>query len=249
MTSETMNIMLLSDLHDRTECVPIFRSLMITADIVVLAGDLTTRGQETHIRKVLEALQLDPTKTVSVHGNMDGPEAISFLEREGLSIHGHSKLLKTLAFTGLGGSNKTPLHTPTEYEETELEQYLETGWCELDSSTFRRILVSHVPPHGTCDRTFFRRHVGSTAVRDFIEHHQPILCLCGHIHEARGAELLGTTVVVNAGSAAAGNCALIRLDFERDRPIEIAVSLYQADLKKKELHTLEQYSFNPMIRR
>ena len=42
--------------------------------------------------------------------------------------------------------------------------------------------------------------VGSTAVRDAISAHQPILSLHGHIHESRCAARLGTTLAVNPGS-------------------------------------------------
>jgi Icc-related predicted phosphoesterase len=43
--------------------------------------------------------------------------------------------------------------------------------------------------------------VGSTAVRDAILEYQPLLTLHGHIHESRGVQRLGKTVVINPGSA------------------------------------------------
>jgi Icc-related predicted phosphoesterase len=42
--------------------------------------------------------------------------------------------------------------------------------------------------------------VGSTAVREFIERHQPLLSLHGHIHESRGAVRIGRTLAINPGS-------------------------------------------------
>ena len=41
---------------------------------------------------------------------------------------------------------------------------------------------------------------GSHAVRDAVERHQPLLQLCGHIHEARGLVKIKRTTVVNPGS-------------------------------------------------
>jgi len=41
-------------------------------------------------------------------------------------------------------------------------------------------------------------HVGSTAVRKFIEKYQPHLCLTGHIHEAVGKDKIGSTIIVNS---------------------------------------------------
>jgi uncharacterized protein len=43
--------------------------------------------------------------------------------------------------------------------------------------------------------------VGSTAVREVIEQHQPALSLHGHIHEARGTKRLGRTLCINPGSS------------------------------------------------
>jgi uncharacterized protein len=79
----------------------------------------------------------------------------------------------------------------------------------------RHVVLSHVPPRGcSLDRTFLGKHVGSTALRSYIESRQPKLVVCGHIHEARGIELLGRTTVVNCGVAARGYYALVELDKE-----------------------------------
>lgn len=49
----------------------------------------------------------------------------------------------------------------------------------------RAILVSHAPPLGLGLGMLFNGHdVGSQSVRSFIEHHQPLLTLSGHIHES-----------------------------------------------------------------
>lgn len=42
--------------------------------------------------------------------------------------------------------------------------------------------------------------VGSTAVRQTIEKHQPLVSLHGHIHESRGIRKIGRTVCINPGS-------------------------------------------------
>jgi uncharacterized protein len=67
------------------------------------------------------------------------------------------------------------------------------------------IYVCHTPPANTpLDQMVRDRHVGSRALRAFIEHHAPLLTLHGHIHEApelsgRYAVRLGTTWCVNPG--------------------------------------------------
>jgi Icc-related predicted phosphoesterase len=42
--------------------------------------------------------------------------------------------------------------------------------------------------------------VGSTAVKEALLKHQPMLGLHGHIHEAAGIRKLGNTTIVNPGS-------------------------------------------------
>jgi len=37
-------------------------------------------------------------------------------------------------------------------------------------------------------------------VREFIEKHQPDLCICGHIHESRNKDQIGKTLILNPGS-------------------------------------------------
>jgi Icc-related predicted phosphoesterase len=45
------------------------------------------------------------------------------------------------------------------------------------------------------------RPVGSTAVREAIERHQPLISLHGHIHESKGAVKIGKTLSINPGSS------------------------------------------------
>lgn len=84
------------------------------------------------------------------------------------------------------------------------------------------ILVSHSPPRDTyCDTLANRTHVGSRALRSWIERHQPPLVLSGHIHEAPRVtqtyrDAIGRTVVVNPGQF--GTSRLCGVSFEPSRP-------------------------------
>ena len=68
------------------------------------------------------------------------------------------------------------------------------------------IAVVQCPPYQTrCDVLYNRQHVGSVALRRWIERVQPLLTLHGHIHESprvSGAfcDRLGVTTVVNPGA-------------------------------------------------
>jgi uncharacterized protein len=115
----------------------------------------------------------------------------------------------------LGFSNPTPWRTPRELPEEELERRIRDGLRHLPG-TDRLILNLHCPPYGSNldlapaldEELRVRREmgetklapVGSTAVRDAIVRHQPLLSLHGHVHESRGAVRIGRTLAINPGS-------------------------------------------------
>jgi Icc-related predicted phosphoesterase len=85
---------------------------------------------------------------------------------------------------------------------------LEEEIARLPSSEADRIIaVMHCPPHDTrCDVLFNGEHIGSRAIRRWIERTQPLLTLHGHIHESPRmsgsfSDRLGKTVVVNPGAS------------------------------------------------
>ena len=86
------------------------------------------------------------------------------------------------------------------------------------------VFVLHSPPRDTvCDVIATRQHVGSRAIRAFVEARQPRLVLSGHIHESprvSGAwrDALGGTPVVNPGQF--GSRQLAGVWFDPARPAE-----------------------------
>lgn len=181
------------------------------ADLIVLTGDLTNFGGAKEVKGVLdEVLQLNPN-VLAQFGNLDRPEVNEYLEQLGLNLHGQAHLVnKEVCLIGVGGSNYTPFHTPSEFSEPELQaigdrafqqggDYTSLGQ-QLHNRKIPQIFVSHVPPHNTLvDRLHNGKHVGSKAIRSIIEHYQPDLCVTGHIHEARGKDTLGKTQIYNPG--------------------------------------------------
>jgi Icc-related predicted phosphoesterase len=114
-----------------------------------------------------------------------------------------------------GWSNRTPWDTYREEDEPDLEKRIETVVSEVTAPAERTIFSFHCPPHGSgldeapeLTEDMRLKHagrapvaLGSTAVRDAIEKHQPMLSLHGHIHEARGNTRIGRTLCINPGSA------------------------------------------------
>lgn len=182
------------------------------ADGVIITGDLTKLGGASPAREVIEAVHAVNPVALAQIGNMDRPEVNDWLEKEGINLHCKVRELAShVAVLGVGGSTFTPFGTPSEFPEARFAEWLEM--LVKRAGDYRAlVLVSHNPPWDTvCDRAGNGRHVGSRAVREFIEEHQPDICLCGHIHEARGEQLIGRTRVLNPGAFAAGGYALLRL--------------------------------------
>ena len=114
-----------------------------------------------------------------------------------------------------GWSNPTPWKTYREEEEPQLAERIERVVSQVTADPERTIFSLHCPPYAsglddapelTDDmRIKHAGHapvpVGSTAVREAIERHQPALSLHGHIHECRGNTRIGRTLCINPGSS------------------------------------------------
>ena len=91
----------------------------------------------------------------------------------------------------------------TFLKRSSIEQDL--AQLTLPEEAKRLILVFHTPPYGTpLDTLYDGSHVGSRAVRSFIEREQPWMSLHGHIHESPTVsglywDTIGDSVCVNAG--------------------------------------------------
>ncbi|MCU0849243.1 MAG: metallophosphoesterase family protein [Spirochaetes bacterium] len=126
------------------------------------------------------------------------------------SIHSRGVIAGGIGFFGLGGSRRTPMHTFTEYNEEQIAEFLRLGYSMVEKSG-TRVLVSHTPPKKCRDRTFFGLSAGSPALREFMESNPFDLCLCGHIHEAYGADRSCGVLVVNSGSFRKGRYSSVEI--------------------------------------
>jgi len=144
---------------------------------------------------------------VAVHGNCDGRDVPELLEKLGISAHDKRIEVNGIGVVGIGGSNITPFHTVWELTEDEIREILERNYRDGD------VILSHVPPYGTkADLTHSGLHVGSQALREFIEEKKPPLVITGHIHEGRSVDKIGETLVVNPGPLFRGYYAVVDLD-------------------------------------
>jgi len=137
---------------------------------------------------------------------IESSPCVSFAEGKLLDLDGFS-------LVSMGWTNPTPWDTYREAPEPELAAKIEAV-AGLVPDMSRAIFNFHAPPYGTgldeapaLDENLRPMHggavmkpVGSTAVRDAILKHQPLLSVHGHIHESRGVKKMNRTLAINPGS-------------------------------------------------
>ncbi|MBI1936183.1 metallophosphoesterase [Candidatus Woesearchaeota archaeon] len=182
-----------------------------------------------------------------IMGNDDFRKSLDVLEKAdkaGIlkSIHKKSiKLNKNFSICGYSFINPTPFrlkdwekpdfsdgNDPIQLFNEEVRSVpKEEGTIEEDLSRLRKlsdpkstVYAIHAPPFNTkLDMIATGTHVGSRAVRKFIEEEQPLLTLHGHIHESpmisgSWKDNIGKTICINVGSSYPKdrlNCVIIDL--------------------------------------
>ncbi len=213
-----MRLLAVTDIHGKTgrveKLVAAVREL--DPDLILVAGDLTHFGGAETAREILDPLLGLKKPLLAVHGNCDGRDVPELLNGLGIGVHNRRAEIGGVGIVGIGGSNVTPFSTIWELTEDEIRGILKRNYVDGD------VILSHVPPKDTkADRVHMGRHVGSRALREFIEERGPPLVVCGHIHEARSVDRIGDTVVVNPGPLFRGHYAVIEFD-EGDKRVKNA---------------------------
>lgn len=206
----TMIILAISDLHGRHVALERILADGGPCDVIALAGDLTHFGSPPDVDRIAGLCRQHAGQVLAVAGNCDSEAIARRLEELGIGITGKGQIWEGVGFQGLSG---IPPWRPGMYQfpEAELRETLESGYRALNGVQ-SHVLITHCPPRGSrADRIFLGCHVGSHAVREFIDKTRPTLVICGHVHEARGVEADETTVIVNCGHGASGHYARITL--------------------------------------
>jgi Icc-related predicted phosphoesterase len=149
-------------------------------------------------------------------GNDDEMEVDDVVRKSDMVQLGEGQVLEIDGFSMIssGWSNHTPWNTHREETEEQLGERIEAMAKQIKDPS-HAIFNLHCPPYKSgldeapaidADLKLLHggralRPVGSTAVRESIEKHQPLLSLHGHIHESKGAVKIGKTLAINPGSS------------------------------------------------
>lgn len=207
-----MRLAYFTDIHDRFEAVTDAMGAIGDIDLIVIGGDITSRGSAADVTRALELWKPLAARLLAVSGNWDSPAIDAVLAERGAALDGRGVVLGETGLCGASGSPFSAIHSPYELEEKEILRRLERGFAEIEGCRVR-IACPHTPPlNSACDRMYGGDHIGSSAVRSFIEQRQPELVLCGHVHEARGFDQIGATRIVNPGAARDGHYAIVEIE-------------------------------------
>ncbi|HEY4028197.1 MAG TPA: metallophosphoesterase [Candidatus Dormibacteraeota bacterium] len=159
-------------------------------------------------------------RLIAYPGNDDEPWVDDVLARSVVIENADGRVvdLGDHELVGMGWANVTPFNSPRELPEVELEARLEALIGTM-RAPHRSIFALHCPPvnSGLDMAPRLRRRdgelqvvaaaghtvlepVGSVAVRNVIERHQPLLGAHGHVHESRAVARVGRSLCFNPGS-------------------------------------------------
>jgi len=231
--------------HDINLILEILSSLKSKPHLVIYAGDdverfappkvleFSTGGilyRKLHYEKINENFfEKIAKKTrhglIAVAGN-DDPLGPVHIHGENV-FDGYRTWIKIGSFLIIGLEGATVEPSELLHREAEYIMRLELAKRLLQKGE-KIIIVSHVPPRGLLDyaQRFGERHVGSKALRIFLDNnlHIVALVICGHVHREGGKkEFLKNTLVVNVASH----------DFVGDRGIASNIVLNAAGKAEK----------------
>jgi uncharacterized protein len=193
-----LKLLAFSDLHTDLEQAQRLVERSESADVVVGVGDFAS--VHTGLEETIGALRDIERPVVLIPGNNETEDALRAACGGWGSahvLHGEATTIDGLAIFGLGaGVPVTPWDWSFDLTENEAARMLER--CPVGCA-----LAVHSPPQGHVDVSR-GRHLGSESVLRAIEAKEPLVALCGHIHEQWGRESrIGSTRVINLGPAGA----------------------------------------------
>jgi uncharacterized protein len=197
-----MKVLFFVDTHDLKNLKKISDKAK-DADTLVCAGDFTVF--ERDMTAALQELNNIGKPVLIIHGNHETSSSV-MMECRRLKnlefIHKNYYIIGDIVFYGFGGGGFSirdeSFTQEAEKFMQEFKSISEKNFSE-NKKHYRLVLVTHAPPFGTkVDE--IGAHAGNQNITEFIIKHQPIIAVCGHIHENAGVEdKINQTRIINPG--------------------------------------------------
>lgn len=201
-----MKIYAVADIHARQKRLNSISANVkrFSPDLLVVAGDLTSYRASSFVVRHLAEL---PVPVFAILGNTDRKLVGRQINRSmGISSTNRPPMIEhPLNLVGLNGTLPIPFRSRVSLRERTL---LKSIARLVNQNT---ILVMHTPPWGILDEVMGKFHAGSKNLLEFIRSKEPMLVVCGHIHERPGVKHLGKTMVVNCTLGHGSQGALIHI--------------------------------------
>ncbi len=206
---DNMRLLAFSDLHDEEVTLEKIKEFYLSAkfDYVLIAGDTTS-----HSVSFVEEVVWLFSNCFIIPGNNEDTRVIEYLKNKEPYIHEKKVTVGDYTIVGFGLSNMTPFNTPGELSEEEIYERIKQ--LPINNKT---ILLCHCPPFGHFD-TVRDKKTGSTSLLRIIHEKEPLVFLCGHIHELEGVARIGKTTVIKIPAAMNGKVAVVAIE---DKDIKV----------------------------
>jgi Icc-related predicted phosphoesterase len=232
-----------ADASRRADLDAAFASLRGEADLVLLAGDLTTHGEPEQAQVVADAVRQVDVPVITVLGNHDWHanrvrEVTAVMEAAGVTVLDRSSttvvvgdadvgIAGTKGFVGgFPGSHLSDFGEPLlreVYAETTREaEAIDEGLRAIEGCDFRIVLLHYSPTLMTLEGE--RREIAAFLGCDRLAHpiadHCPDLVLHGHAHAGRFDGTIGSVPVFNVALPMKRELWLFELSADRPRAPE-----------------------------
>jgi len=202
MIKKQYKILLFSDLHGDFNAIRKLKKKASSenVDFCICAGDLTNFSKD--MDRILRELNSFKKTIFIIPGNHeDETELEKAISRSGKEIHlilANNRLIEYEDFIIVGSE----VNGFAREDET-FELFAKLVQKELKNKKYENkkiILITHAPPYNTKLDQVYGMQAGNKSINNFIKKLNPVLAVCGHIHESAGnKQMIGKTLCVNAG--------------------------------------------------
>ncbi|EME49808.1 hypothetical protein DOTSEDRAFT_68562 [Dothistroma septosporum NZE10] len=225
MDSTRIRIVCVSDTHNRR---PGEGFTLPKGDVLIHAGDLTNQGSFKELKKAVDwiskadfsarivvagnhDLSLDPGYTLKhesgwkiVPANVEACRQLLLTNPEIVYLQ-HTEALVHLPEKGVSLRVFGSPYSPSRGQQNWAFQYSEGDasmiWSDIPSAL--DVLVTHTPPAGYLDESQHWTEGGCPTLATVLERARPMLHICGHCHEGRGALVVDWQAVNNGDTSTA----------------------------------------------
>ena len=194
-----LRILAFSDLHGSEKALAAIAKKAKKADLLVCAGDFTVF--EHNILRIMRKLDAIGKPVMLVNGNHEDDMLVAEICKTLKNVKFvHRKVycgseFPHYASVGHGGEGFDTVSEDFERFARGISFRLQ----QLRKKGKKAIFVTHQPPHNT-KVDYIWNHHGNKSYTKFVKKIQPLLHVCGHLHETQGKkDRIGKTLVINPG--------------------------------------------------